>query len=239
MLFRSVFQGDTVFNGTTNGAAAVLNLNGNTTLPATWNATITAPQLTVNIGNVIGSSVTDVINKDGLGILNVGNYLGTIQVGGGLSFSTDGNKLGTVESLNLGGALAITANTALTVNHSGGGLLAFNKVIQKGALDIGANTLALTNTSGYGIEFTGVTTLSGKPTLSVGNATASNVVQGRMLSGKVTGAYGLVKSGPGTLVLSNPSNDFGGAGFSVEIRDRKSTRLNSSHSSVSRMPSSA
>ncbi len=55
--------GSTTFNGTNN-----LTLNGDTTLPNTWNVTVTAPQMTVTIANSIGSLVSDVVNKDGLGI---------------------------------------------------------------------------------------------------------------------------------------------------------------------------
>ncbi|TCO93623.1 autotransporter-associated beta strand protein, partial [Chthoniobacter flavus] len=214
-----VFQGNTTFNGTTNGAAAILNLNGNTTLPSTWNATITAPQLTVNIANVIGSTISDVINKSGLGVLNVGNYLGTLQISGGLVISGDGNTLGTAENVNLGGPISITGNTAIAINHSGGAITALNKTLQKSGLTIGTNTLALTNNSGYGLEITGTTTLTGTPTFTVANATASNVTQGLILTGPVVGAGdGIVKSGNGTLVLSNVGNSFGGVGSKVEIR---------------------
>jgi autotransporter-associated beta strand protein len=207
--------GSTFFNGTSN-----LTLNGNTTLPNTWNATITAPQMTVSIPNVIGSLSTDVINKSGLGVLTLtGTYNGTLQAAGGVSFLEDGNLLGTVENVVIGSALAANGNIALTLAHSNSAPNAFNKILQNTTLSIGANTLAVTNSNGYGLEFTGTTTLTGTPSISVANPTASNVVQGLTLSGPVTGAgFGLTKVGTGTLVLSNAANDFGGAGSVVEIR---------------------
>ena len=62
--------------------------------------------------------------------------------------------------------------------------------------------------------------MTGPSHFAVGVATASNVVQGLILSGKVTdnGAnHSLTKSGPGTLVLDNATNDFGGSGSTVDI----------------------
>jgi autotransporter-associated beta strand protein len=120
------FLGDTVFNGINN-----LTLNGNTTLPTLWNAQVTAPQMTVTIGNVVGSLPTDVTNKTGLGTLVLGNYAGTLNIGGGLALIGDGNTLGTIESVSLGSAINITTDTSITVNRSGGAPNARNKTIQE------------------------------------------------------------------------------------------------------------
>ncbi len=209
-----VFLGDTVFNGTQN-----LTLNGDTTLPTTWNVTVTAPQMTVTIGNVIGSLGTDVTNKSGLGTLILGNYNGTINIAGGLIFLADGNELGTVENVSLGGNLVLTADTAVTVNRSGGAPNARNKQLQKVNLTNNGSILAVNNVSGYGLEFTGTTTLTGASHFSVSNATASNLVQGLTLSGVVsdTGGFDLVKSGLGTLALTNGGNTFGGAGKTIDV----------------------
>ncbi len=209
-----VFLGDTVFNGIQN-----LTLNGDTTLPSTWNVTVTAPQMTVTIGNVIGSLATDVTNKSGLGTLILGNYNGTINIAGGLIFLADGNELGTVENVSLGGNLALTADTAVTVNRSGGAPNARNKQVQKVNLTNNGSILAVNNVSGYGLEFTGTTTLTGASHFSVSNATASNLVQGLTLSGVVsdTGGFDLVKSGLGTLALTNGGNTFGGVGKTIDV----------------------
>lgn len=208
------FLGDTVFNGTNS-----LTLNGNTTLPATWNATVTAPQMVVTIGNVINSLVTDEINKSGLGTLNVGNYNGTINIAGGLIFNADGNTLGTPENLSLGGNVALTSDTAITVNRSGASPNARNKILQKVNLTNNGSILAVTNLNGYGLEFTGTTSLTGASHFSVTNASASNVIPGLTLSGVVsdTGGYSLVKSGLGTLLLTNSANTFGGAGATIDV----------------------
>src|SRR6202042_3313890 len=121
-----------------------------------------------------------------------------------------------------------TGNTALTVNHTSPNPNSLNKTLHVTTLEIGANNLAVTNSSGYGLQITGQTTLSGGvPNFSVANATASNVIQGLILSGYVTdgGAdLGIIKSGSGTMVLSNNSttpgsaNDFGGSGQTIDIR---------------------
>ncbi|WP_395736830.1 autotransporter-associated beta strand repeat-containing protein [Prosthecobacter sp.] len=208
------FLGDTVFNGTNS-----LSLNGSTTLPSIWNVTVTAPQMTVTIGNVVNSIATDVVNKSGLGTLTLGNYNGTINIAGGLIFLADGNTLGTVETIALGGNVNLTADTAITVNRSGGAPFARNKTLQKVNLTNNGSILAVNNLSGYGLEFTGAISLTGASHFSVANATASNLVQGLTLSGVVsdTGGYSLVKSGAGTLVLGNSGNTFGGAGATIDV----------------------
>ena len=48
-------------------------------------------------------------------------------------------------------------------------------------------------------------------------------------------AFGIVSAGVGTLTGADPER----IGAVLEQRDRKSTRLNSSHAKTSRMPSSA
>jgi autotransporter-associated beta strand protein len=206
--------GSHVFTGVNN-----LTLSGVTTLPAEWNVEIVAPQMTVSIADATPSGPSDVINKSGLGVLNVGNYAGTLQATGGLIFAADGNLRGTVETVLVGGDLIIAGDTAITVNKSGSGPFARNKVLQKDNLTAPGNIMSVSNLSGFGLEFAGSTTLTGPAHFAVGTATASNVPQGLILSGVVDdGAsdFGITKSGPGTLVLSGV-NTFGGAGKSIEV----------------------
>ena len=208
------FQGDFTFNGTSN-----ITLNGTTTLPAAWNVAITAPQMTVIIGDASGSTDTDTILKSGLGILTVGSYNGTISAAGGLVYSGDGNLLGTPEADSLLGNTVLTGDLSLTVNRSGSGPNARNKTLQKVNLTNPGSILSVSNQSGYGIQFTGTTTLNGASHFAVGVATASNVVQGLTLSGIVSdsGGYTLTKSGAGTLALTNSGNTFGGAGATIDV----------------------
>ena len=206
--------GSTVFNGTNN-----ITFNGVTTLPETWNATVTAPQMTVTIADASPSDSMAVINKLGLGTLSVGNFIGTINAAGGLIFTADGNGLGTNENISTPATINLTADTAITVNHSGAGPNARNKNIQEGAMTDNGSILAVQNLNGYGLELTGTTTFTGASHMSVANATASNLVQGLTLSGVVsdTGGFTLVKSGVGTLALTNSGNTFGGSGATIDI----------------------
>ncbi|MBB5031378.1 autotransporter-associated beta strand repeat-containing protein [Prosthecobacter vanneervenii] len=206
--------GSTIFNGTNN-----ITFNGVTTLPETWNATVTAPQMTVIIADASPSDSSAIINKYGLGTLSVGNFGGTLNAAGGLIFTADGNTLGTNESLSVGANLNVTSDVSVTVNRSGSAPLARNKNIQQGNLTNNGSILAVQNLNGYGVEFTGTTTLSGASHMSVATATASNVVQGLTLSGVVSdvGGYTLVKSGAGTLALTNSGNTFGGTGATIDI----------------------
>ena len=215
---NAAFLGDTLF-ATTSTAAQSLTLAGLSTLPSVWNVDILNPLLTVNLSDASLSVSSDVINKSGLGILNVGAYNGTIFAAGGLSFSDNGNRRGTYEELVLGGDLVIAASTAISVNRSGSGPFARNKILQKANLSVSGNIMSVTNLSGYGLEFTGTTTLTGPAHFSVG--TASTVVQnsGLILSGVVddgVNSFGLIKSGPGTLELRGV-NTFGGAGQTIDI----------------------
>jgi len=70
--------------------------------------------------------------------------------------------------------------------------------------------MTVTNSNGYGLQApNNVTLQAGSSTFSVANATASNVVQGLYLTGKISGGT-ITKSGNGTLVLGNSANDFTG-----------------------------
>ena len=219
------FQGDTLFASTSNAASA-LTINGIATLPSVWNVNVLNPLLTVNLSDASPSIGSDVINKSGLGTINVGNYAGSILVTGGLSITADGNKRGTFEQLAIGGDITITGDTAITVNRTGSGPFSRNKIIQKGAVNITGNIMSVTNLSGYGLEVTGTTTMSGPAHFSVG--TASNWLQnsGLILTGVIDDGvtdFGLIKSGPGTLEL-RAVNTFGGAGHPQPDEQRLRSR---------------
>src|SRR6202011_5071588 len=57
---------------------------------------------------------------------------------------------------------------------------------------------------GYGLQVTGPMTLIADQTFNVSTATLSNVTQGLILAGTVSGPFNVIKGGNGTLVLNSP-----------------------------------
>ncbi len=140
--------------------------------------------------------------------------------GGNLTLQSDGSGSGLgnskVESIYFGNNVTVSADTTFSVDRitsSGSGIFfnAQNKTLQLGTLGIGAQKLTVNNSNGFGLEFTGTTTLSGATNFAVNGGNNAPVVQGLTLSGKVSGAFGFIKSNGGTLVLANAANDFGSA----------------------------
>ena len=82
----------------------------------------------------------------------------------------------------------------------------------------GGNAFNVQGNNGYGLEITGNVVLTANRGFGVVNATNSNVNQALTLSGVVSGAFNLEKTGAGTLVLSNTANSFGNAGNSLDVR---------------------
>ncbi len=113
----------------------------------------------------------------------------------------------------------ITSDTAITVKNSGSAPNARNKTLQESTLTDNGSIVAINNVNGYGLQITGATTFSAASHISVANATASNLVPGVTLSGVVSdsGGFTLVKSGLGTLALTNSGNTFGGAGQTIDV----------------------
>ncbi|MCX6839396.1 MAG: autotransporter-associated beta strand repeat-containing protein [Verrucomicrobia bacterium] len=184
--------------------AAAASSNGVTVLSGTNSFTGT---VTVNSGT---------LRAQGAEALNSGavNDI-ALAAGSTLDLRANGNGLGNRENLVFGDNLALTGSATVLVDRTGSagfpGSTALNKMIQLGNLNTGgANILTVTPANGYGLEFTGLTTLGGNSTFSVGGTQASNVVQGLTLSGIVDGAFTLAKTGTGTLVLGNSGNTFTG-----------------------------
>ena len=134
---------------------------------------------------------------------------------GTLALLNSGDGMGSLQSINFLENVTLAANSTISVNRSGS--VAINKTLQLGELTLGANALTVSNSSGFGLEFTGATTLTAAPTLSVANIGASNVVSGLTLTGPVSGGFGLTKSGAGTLVLASTSNTFGSGGSLIDV----------------------
>jgi autotransporter-associated beta strand protein len=171
-----------------------------------------------------GNGATGPLNKNAI-FLN-GTSANTV-----LNLLLDGDATGSSGIIDLTGAdptrsgVTVNNTSILQVGRLGQGTnfaatvptlftTALNKTVQFGPLSFGSagRTLTVTPSSGYGVEFTGITTLDQNlTTISVGTATASNVVQGLTLSGQVTGTIAggsWTKAGAGTLVLNNGSNTF-------------------------------
>lgn len=138
-----------------------------------------------------------------------------VMAGGTLQLLDDADGTGGTQNLAFNHSITLTGNSALTVGRTASldspyFLQAANKRAQITSLNMGRQTLTLVNNNGYGLQVTGSTTLTGTPTFTVNNASASNVVPGLELSGQITGAVSILKNGGGTLLLDNNTNSFGG-----------------------------
>ena len=146
-----------------------------------------------------------------------------------LGLASDGSGTGTPDiAATYTDTLTFTTGGTILVGRAGLGIptgsslftQAANKtIVESNAVTFPGQTISVTNNNGYGLAFTGNVSLTGTTTLSVANASASNVVPGLTLSGPVssTGTYNLVKTGAGTLLLTNTGNSFGGSGTIVDI----------------------
>ncbi len=214
----------TIQNGTLAGASFSMtggtmaaSLVGSGTITATGNPTI------LN-GNNSGFSGAINVTSNTLRAIapaSLGSGLVTLSTNTTLSLVNDGSGTGLgngkPETLNYVAALTLSGNASVNVDRftaSGSGVVfnAQNKTMRLGALSIGSQTLTVGNSNGCGLEFSGTTTLTGAtPNFNVGGGSNAPVVQGLTLSGQVTGAFGFTKSGGGTLVLTNATNNFGSA----------------------------
>ena len=136
--------------------------------------------------------------------------------GGGLSLAWDGAGTGTQETTQFPDAVTLSAASTITVGRNGVSYLplftlAANKTEQlTSSFALNGFPLTVTNNNGYGLVITGPLALTTTQTFSVGTATASNVPQGLLLSGPLSGNFGITKTGAGTLVLANTSSSFVG-----------------------------
>jgi autotransporter-associated beta strand protein len=213
--------GNLNFDGLNN-----LTFTGTTTLPASpITINVAAPQQTVGL---LGSFVnpTTNISKTGYGTLNLSpDYAGTLTLalGGIFGLADDGNGTGTPADITSAMIVNSTGTTTINIGRTGFDYAPYfstasNKTFKVGNVTTGGGTLIINNNNGYGLDITGTQTLSADQVYNVTNATGSNVVQGLTLSGQVTGGFNVVKTGSGTLVLTNATNNFGGAGKLIDIQ---------------------
>ncbi|HBJ86830.1 MAG TPA: hypothetical protein DDZ88_23830, partial [Verrucomicrobiales bacterium] len=150
------------------------------------------------------------------GVAALSNKTFTMQ-GGTLQLLDDGDGTGSnTETFNFNHNITVTGNSTLAVGRTATSQAPYftqaaNKTAQINDLTIGRNTLTVTNNNNYGLMVGGTTTLTGAPIFTVSAASTSNQQPGLHLSGQVTGNNSILKNGAGTLMLSNASNDFGGA----------------------------
>jgi hypothetical protein len=190
------------------------------------------------IGSVtaIGGTGPNTISKSGLGNITGINLAGlnptaTINVSalttGAFSLLTDVN--GNVNPATQAfGDMTVSGLPNLIIGRTGFDFnpiypLAVNKTLAPNSLSSANNGLTLTNNHGYGLLLNDAITLNGTmaPNYSVSTASASDVIQGLTLSGVVSGGMAgtvaLTKSGVGTLVLGNVSNNFGSGGSIIDV----------------------
>ena len=128
------------------------------------------------------------LNVNGLGALSSGPV--TMSYGN-LSLKDDSDGTGSPQNIAVSNAITLASGTdnGITVGRLGTAYAPYysqaaNKTMQLNVTSAwGANSLTVTNNNGYGADLTNAIALTGTPTFSVANATASNVVQGLTISG--------------------------------------------------------
>ncbi len=200
-----VLQGNVNFAGINN-----LTFSGATTVPAAFTVNVDAPQQTVALVGTPSIPAT-AITKTGYGTLVLGTgYTAAVSLpsGGSLSLLNDGDGYGTANTITYGSTITSSGSTILTVGRLGTTYAPYlptasNKMLAVPSLNVNGFDLLVNNNNGYGLEVTGAFALPNDQVINVATASASNVTQGMKLTGQVTGANGIIKQGPGTLVLDN------------------------------------
>jgi autotransporter-associated beta strand protein len=223
------------FNG--NGGTATPTLNVGTLLILSASNAINEPNNNfATTPTILGtalqlSSTTPVITVSGLSPVDliitapITSAGGNVSITGGGSVVLNGaNTFTTGVTLN-SGALIFGVGTTGTVTNGpvGTGTLTINggTIMSAGstgnftianAVNVGSNDSFTFGGTGEGAASSNNVTLSGTVTLNGANTmTVTSPLVKATISGKLTGGTSLTKAGAGTLVLSNATNNYGGA----------------------------
>ncbi|MCX5675009.1 MAG: autotransporter-associated beta strand repeat-containing protein, partial [Planctomycetota bacterium] len=145
---------------------------------------------------VTGTSTLEIRNANSLGSATKS----TIALGGTavtLKLQND------TASTDFGNVVTLTGNATITsemITTAGSGIT--NTL---GGLNMSGQTLTVGGTVGYTLAVSGTTALSGTNTFAVNTAGIDLA-----LNGPVTGTTALIKSGAGTMILTNAANDYSG-----------------------------
>ncbi|MEZ5387073.1 MAG: hypothetical protein R3F13_16315 [Prosthecobacter sp.] len=219
----------TIKNAANNGGATVTNADA--TVANIARVAFNSARGTVTLtGNNVG--FTGGITIDPLSILRIEGVPALsgktfTMTGGSLFLLADGDGTGNRDEAPFGfdHNITIAGNSTLGVGRVGNTTYydqASNKTANITSLTINAigtnngDILTVINNNGYGLNVTGATMLNVAETkIRVNTLSTSNVVAGFTLEGLVSGTSNIIKTGSGTLALTNSGNIFTGE---VEIQ---------------------
>jgi autotransporter-associated beta strand protein len=260
----TVLSGANTYDGVTTVSTGTLNIRNATALGSAAAGTTVTSGAALSIQNNI-VVVDETLTLSGTGVSNGGalrnisganTYSGAITLGAATRINSDAGTLTLnsataitdAQNLTFGGVGAIVVSTVLqtgagTLTKDGTGTTTLSGAnTYTGLTTVSAGSLNIQNATSLGTADAGTTVASGATLQLQGGITVAN--EALTLSGTGVGAGGALRniSGAntysGAIALGAATRINSDAG-TLTLEDRKSTRLNSSHRYISRMPSSA